>query len=530
MLDELAVSNLGIIAEAHLEPGDGLVVVTGETGAGKTLLLGALRLLRGTTARTDIVGPAADEARVDGRFVVAGEEVSIGRRVGGSRSRAYLNGTMAPARTIEEHMRDVIEIVGQHDQLSLTRTAELRRLIDRRLPDPEVAMLYEAAWHRLEAAERLKMQLGGDRRALQRELDLVAFQAEEIAAAGFGPGEDESLLAAAGRLRHAEELIERLGHARSASEDAGTGLGDAIAEIRVAAELDTSIAAMRDEAETLAADLADLSSRIRVASEQIDVDPETLAVVESRLALLGDLRRKYGASLDEILTFGIEAAERRDELAGLLESADSLDQEVAEARAAAVAAGALLRAARQEAASAVSGDAVAHLVELGFEDPLVELLVVEADVSASGADAVELMFASDRRLQPGPVGRVASGGELSRLVLSLRLAAGAGEAAVVAFDEIDAGVGGATAFALGKKLAALASERQVLVVTHLPQVAAFADRHYVVRRTGASAVVEIIDDDARLEELARMLSGLPDSDLGREHAGELRELALEARG
>lgn len=171
----------------------------------------------------------------------------------------------------------------------------------------------------------------------------------------------------------------------------------------------------------------------------------------------------------------------------------------------------------------------AHLMDLGFSDPVIDIAVEQADAGPDGTDTVSIQFASDARLTPGPVHRVASGGELSRLVLSLRLAGGAGDATVVAFDEIDTGVGGETALAMGAKLATLAEQRQVLCVTHLPQVAAFGDQHFVVERDGASATIRSVVDDERLEELTRMLSGLPDSERGREHAEELRALATGAR-
>ena len=191
--------------------------------------------------------------------------------------------------------------------------------------------------------------------------------------------------------------------------------------------------------------------------------------------------------------------------------------------------GTALRIARSAAADAISETSVGHLKELGFSDPVVTIGVVEAPAGPEGADKVEVLFASDSRLTPGPVGRVASGGELSRLVLSLRLASGAGSAQVIAFDEIDSGVGGATALAMGAKLASLAADRQVLCVTHLPQVAAYADTHLVVDRSGARAAVRAVVGEARLEELTRMLSGLPDSERGREHAQELRALAQQRR-
>jgi DNA repair protein RecN (Recombination protein N) len=253
-----------------------------------------------------------------------------------------------------------------------------------------------------------------------------------------------------------------------------------------------------------------------------------LAHVEDRLARLGDLRRKYGDTLDDILTFGEQAAGRAGELDDLLGRAEELETEERKALINVAGAGDALSAARHEAGARLAKAAEGHLRDLGFSAPVVRLDVQSADPSPSGADRVGLAFASDSALSPAPVARIASGGELSRLVLALRLAGGAGDATVVAFDEIDAGIGGTTALAMGKKLAALTTSRQVLCVTHLPQVAAFADTHFVVTRDGNRASVRPVEGEERVEELSRMLAGLPGSDKGREHAAELLTLASSA--
>ncbi len=526
MLDELAVHNLGIIDHAQLEPSPGFTVVTGETGTGKTLLLGALRLLVGGTARGDVIGPHDDEARVEGRFIVGEDEIAVARRVGGGRSRAYLDGSMATATAVESRLGAAVEIVGQHDHLMLTTTGELRRLLDRFVL-PDVINRYRHAWDELDFLRARLEALGGDRRALERELDLVSYQVEEIEAASLDPEEEAALAAAISRLRHSEELQERLAAVRAHFAAASSGLGDAVGDLRRARQLDPELEHLLEAVEGCAVQVGELESDTRARFEALQSDPAALEELEHRFAQLADLRRKYGASIEEVLGFAERTAKRRDELADLLGSADELERSHAAAVSRVTAAGAELRVARATAGSRVAEAATGHLRELGFDDPLVQFSVEEAVPGPTGAERVLLLFASDQRLEPGPVGRVASGGELSRLVLSLRLAAGAGDAAVVAFDEVDAGVGGSTALELGRKLAALAQSRQVLCVTHLPQVAAFADLHVVVERDGASAAVRVVEGEQRLEELARMLSGLPDSEAGRVHAEELRRLASE---
>ncbi len=532
MLDELMVDNLGIIERAHVRPGAGLVVFTGETGAGKTMLLGALRLLLGGSARSDLVGPFGDETRVEGRFLRAdGEEQVVARTVSGGRSRAYLNGRLATAGALEDLGAGLVEMVAQHEKHGLARPAEVRALIDRTLPPEGRKHLgtYRAAWDKLTALRADLDRLGGDRRALERELDLVGYQADEINAAGFSLGDDEELARTASRARHAEELATRLGSARTELDDAAEHAGLAASQLNKAASLIDDLTDLVEQSAAAVAMLGELGSDVRKAFEAVVTDPEAAQETEQRLAELGDLRRKYGDTLEEVLDFGAGAERRRAELTGLLAGAERLEADLIEANEAVANAGGRLLVARRETADGIAGRARSHLQDLGLPDPIIRLAVEPADPGPTGADRVGILFASDDRLDPGPVGRVASGGELSRLVLSLRLSAGSGETPVLAFDEIDAGVGGKTALELGRKLASLAKGRQILCVTHLPQIAAFADHHFVIARTGTEVSVSAVTEASRLEELSRMLAGLPESEQGRSHAEELLAMAGRER-
>jgi DNA repair protein RecN (Recombination protein N) len=505
------------------------VVISGETGTGKTLLLGALRLLRGESARKDQIGPAGDETVVQARFVDEGGERVLGRRVDRRRSRATIDGSLATAASLAEVLSGVLDVVGQHDRTVLSEQRAVRRALDLAMDagGQEAFDRYADAWEAYVELNERATALGGDRRALERELDMVRFQRDEIVDAGFEPGDEEKLDDRAGRLRHAEELRERLGAVRSAAGEQGAAgsLERVVRELTAASKLDRALGELADLASELAESLSELNTDVGRVASDLDHDPRELEYVEQRLALIADLKRKYGDDLDSVLTFGETAALRAEELEGLLEQSEVIEQQLADARSDVGVAADVLRSHRRVAGERVAAGTVGHLRDLGFSDPIVAFEITQSEPGPEGADHVVLEFSSDRALEPGPISRIASGGELSRLILALRLAAGAGEAAVVAFDEIDAGTGGATALAMGRKLQTLASERQVFCVTHLPQVAAFADTHFVVRRDANTATVELLEGDQRIEELSRMLAGLPDSERGKAHAEELLKVA-----
>ena len=273
--------------------------------------------------------------------------------------------------------------------------------------------------------------------------------------------------------------------------------------------------------QTLGEAAIDIANRV----DALDTDPQSLAATEERFSVLSDLKRKYGSTLDDVLGFGKEMSERSSELTDLLDSADAVASELASSRDRLSSLGDALSSARETAGQRLVKHTVLHLKDLGFRDPLLEVGIEPVDPGPTGLDRVRLAFASDQRLPTGEIGRVASGGELSRLVLALRLAGGSGEVETLVFDEIDAGVGGATAIEVGKKLSDLAKSRQVLCVTHLPQVAAFATDHYRIERIDATATLARVDEDERILEIARMLSGAPDGMATREAAVELLESA-----
>lgn len=532
MLDEIVVSNLGLISSASLSPADGLTVITGETGAGKTVLLGALRLLIGEQAPKGLIGPHGEQTDVSARFV--GTDEHIARRVvTAGRSRAYLDGAISTASALRDAVGGKISIVGQHDRHTITSAQGVRRLADNALSTTERTRLdlYASAWNTFKNVRDEADQLGSDHRSLTRELETLRFQIAEITDAGFELGDEQKLLDQVNKLRNSEALADSIDTALShlGDEGAGAQIDAAARALNGAAYLDGSLLDLASQVVDVLAVVSEMNIEVARYASALEAEPAVLQETEQRVALLSSLKRKYGDSLEAVLSFRKEAVSREVELAELLESADDIAERLQKATEQVAIDGDALRAVRQNAADRIAVGATQHLKELGFSEPFVEITVSQSPPMGHGADSATVLFASDVSLTPGPVASIASGGELSRLVLALTLASGGAEADVVAFDEIDAGIGGETALAMGRKLASLAKGRQVICVTHLPQVAAFADRHYVVTRDGTTTSITESKDDARTEELSRMLAGLTSSEKGKEHAEELLAVAAEAR-
>jgi DNA repair protein RecN (Recombination protein N) len=423
-----------------------------------------------------------------------------------------------------------MEIVAQHDALTLARSSGVLALIDGALPASARTNVdnYERAWTELSRLRDEQKQVGGDRRALERQLDAIRLQAEEISEATLLADEDIELATRADRLRNAEGLTQGLTAAHGALADDGGAidrLGNTIAELRRLVALDPSLDHLHQQAVAASDALGELMAEIAGIAAGLEHDPTALELVEARIHLINDLRRKYGETVTDVIAFGERAETEAATLQRRLAAAATLDEDITKAQLLVVEQAAALSKARAATAKRLAKAAAGHLRDLGMKDPLVSFDLEGVAPGQRGADRAILTFASDKSLPAGAVSRIASGGELSRLVLSLRLAAGVADAAVVAFDEIDAGVGGSTALAMGEKLARLGVGRQVLCVSHLPQIAAFADTHVVVDREGSRAVARVVDGPERLREITRMLSGLDETDTGLDHAQELLEVA-----
>jgi DNA repair protein RecN (Recombination protein N) len=532
VLTELRVENLGVIERASLLLGPGMTALTGETGAGKTMLVDAIELLVGGRADASVVRAGADEAVVEGRFELPdGGEVVLGRVVPRTgRSRAYVDGRLAPASALAEWGERLVDLHGQHAHQSLLATATQRAALDRHAGidlGPLLAARAEVA--RIDAA---LAALGGDERARARELDLLRFQVTELDLARLdGPDEEARLEAEEDALADAvAHQAAAAGAVAALGDDGGTAdsLGSAIAAVAGRAPF----AELEVRLRSAAAELADVAAELRSVGESIEDDPARLEQVRERRQLLRDLRRKYGDTLADVLAFREQARARLDELLDHDRRAAALDGERAAAVQAVERAAADVRAARETAAGPLGGAVESHLATLAM--PKARLAVT---VGGEGpGDDVTFLLAANPGTEPAPLAKVASGGELARAMLALRLVltrsdAGDGPSTLV-FDEVDAGIGGAAALAVGRSLAALGSPaRQVLVVTHLPQVAACADAQVVVTKhddgSFTTATVAAVDGDERVLELSRMLAGTPDSAATQEAA---RELLATVRG
>jgi DNA repair protein RecN (Recombination protein N) len=561
MLAELVVSDLGVIEHAALLLADGMTALTGETGAGKTLVVEAIQLLLGGRADPVLVRAGAAEARVDGRFLVGDGEVVLSRVVPrAGRSRAYIDGRPVPAAVLAELGQTLVDLHGQHGHQTLLSAGAQREALDL-FGGIDLGPL-QAARAELRRVAGLLAEMGGDERARAREADLIRFQVRELDDASLSDPEEDKLLEAeedalSGSVTHREAAAAAV-EALAADGGARDGLAAAIATLTGL----PPFSAQSDRLRSVAVELEDATAEVRRIGERIEDDPARLSAVRARRQRLRELCRKYGDDLAAVIAFADEARARLDELLSHDERAAelarthrdalrALDGHIAEVNAARRAVTPSLAAAIEERLGALAmpkariSVEVATVADAGHTGhPDTGHAEAAVDRRGDGDGEVTFLLAANPGSPALPLSKVASGGELARIMLALRLALlespssrspNAGPASrpvTLVFDEVDAGIGGQAAVAVGRALADLAVGRQVLVVTHLPQVAAFADQQVLVRKDeldGRTVTgVGVLDQDGRVAELARMLSGRPDSATAREHAQELLDSRLRS--
>ncbi len=547
MIDELLIRDLGVIEEASLRLSPGLTVITGETGAGKTMVVTALELLLGARADAGLVRSGAEKAYIEARLAPApaaaedwadGEdELIVSREIpADGRSRARINGRLAPVSALRDVIGEAVEVHAQHEHVRLERPAVQRSLLDRFAGDAHARNLerYRDLHGRWRAAVSRRERLDDDARERARELDRLEFELAEISAAGLDPEADGTIASRLELLEHAEELAGSARRAELAvgSEGAGEPLGAAVSALRAVRVDDEAYRNLRDRAEGLAAESAELAADLRRFADELELDEEVLEELRDRRQLIAGLQRKYGESIETILDYAASAADRVAALRSEQDEATGLDEQIRSLRAELDEVATTVRRGRQVAGEALARAVDGHLGDLAMPHARFGVVVEPTDPGPTGADTVRFELVANPGDPPRPLATAASGGERSRVALALEVAlADVDEASVIVFDEVDAGIGGATALAVGAKLARLAHGRQVLCVTHLAQLAAFADVHHVVEKgvRGGRAVTtsRTVEEDGRAAELARMLSGDPGRDAGLRHA---EELLAEARG
>jgi DNA repair protein RecN (Recombination protein N) len=559
MLETLTIKNIAIIDAAEIQFKSGLNVLSGETGAGKSIVLEAISLLLGSRASAELIRAGCDEAVVEGLFDLSevewiqkrlenlgfqgdgesGHDLLIKRVVSrNGRHRIHINGELATLSILQQLCDGLIDLCGQHEHQTLTKASTQLELLDRygSLEDQKAAfaLVYERA-HKIRQERDALVQADSER---TRRADFLKFQIDELQAAALEPGEDELLQKEKALLQSGESRVLLGEAARQILEEdekgAVTALRLAHNKMRALAQTDDRAVSILETIERALAETEEATNALNRYLGGVDLNPERLEEVQERLSMIADLRRKYGTTVAEMLEnfTRIEA-----EYASLEQTSgriEALSAELVATESELKKLGKKLSAARHKASELLASSVTGELKDLKMSDAVfsIELTPKEKleDWTAAGADQIHFLVRTNNGEAERPLGKIASGGELSRLMLSIRrVIADKGGIGVYLFDEIDAGIGGQTAFQVGKKLKSVAAFNQVLCITHLPQVASFADHHLVVRKSSSSkrTVTEVValTKSERKEELARMLGGPELTKKSLENAAELLQLA-----
>ncbi len=556
VLLELRIENLLLIERAELRPGDGLTAITGETGAGKTVLAHALDLLLGGKPRAGIVRPGAPEAYVEGVFELpaglleepefadlrerVGEEIDeivLARRVSEKRTTAFVQGRSATAADLQALGGRLVAFFGQHEHRRLTLASAQLELLDgfcgREHLDIRAALA--AAHARVREVERGLVELRERAGTRDRDLDLLAFEIEEIESLDPSEEEKASLSAERARLRELDGLLAAAGAGAEAIAPSGDGpVGSGVAGLLADAEhlaepvagADPELAALAERLTALRLEAEDLGAELRAYADSLEAEPGRLDVVEERLDLYDRLERKHGGSVAAVLAHAEHCREEHARLAHAEIETERAEAALAEAVADRDQLAKKVTSARTKAAPKLAERVREELAALAMEGAAFEVVLEpREEVGPTGSERVELLLAPNPGVPAAPIRDAASGGELSRVMLALMTVAGAGESRTLVFDEVDAGVGGQTARAVGERLRGLADGRQVLCITHLPQIAALATSHFRIEKSAendtALTTVEALDGDGVVAELCRMLGAEASDKAARRHAEEL---------
>lgn len=556
MLQELHVTNFALIDRLHLTFGAGLNILTGETGAGKSIIIDALGLALGERASgSDVIRTGADKAVVEAAFdltdappevrarlVEAGldsdedELLLVTRELArGGKSACRVNGRLMPVATLKSIAEGLVDVHGQHEHQSLLHADRHVDILDNWCGKDALALRAEVAagLSELNALRREREHLQTDARERARTLDLYRFQQEEITAAKLRPGEEDELLADRSRLANAEKLSASAqeGYAALSGTERGSGgaldaLNAALAAVEHAAALDEALAPVLEALNGAVSYAEDAAHALRDYQDAVEFNPERLEEIESRLESLRTLKRKYGDTVEEILSYGAELTEKLDRMENAEARGDELTAAIEKAEAAVGKMAARLTKARRQAATDFAPLIGRELADLGMAATRFEVSVEPQAITSRGADKVEFLLSPNPGEPLRPLARIASGGEMSRIMLAMKsVLVRAGATPTMIFDEVDVGVGGRTAQTIADKLAALAAQAQILCITHLPQIASRADTHFAIEKqveAGRTTVsVTALNTDGRVEEIARMLGGTRRTDAVVQHAREM---------
>jgi len=555
MLRELRIENLLLIERAELRLGEGLNAITGETGAGKTVLAHSLDLLMGGKAKAQIVRPGAAEAWVEGVFDLPpglmeepefaelgerlpsdAEEVVLGRRVSASgRTSAFVAGRAATAADLKLLGGRLLAFFGQHEHRRLTIASAQLQILDgfAGAAHLELRHGYQGAHREVGLLQAELAELREREGSRERDLDLYRYELSEIEEVAPVPEEREEIGAQRERLRHAEGLREAAGAAHAglagAEEDGGAlaPLAQAEAALQGAAGLDSALDALGERVAALGVELGDVASELRDYAEGVEADPGALLAIEERLEAIDRLERKHGGSVESVLAHAEHCRKEIARLEGAEERFAEIEAEVEAAQTRRAKLGEKLSAGREEVVEPLQERVAIELAQLSMEGATLQVVLEPHPdgYGASGRETVELRVAPNPGIEPAPLRDAASGGELSRVMLALSGLGQSASAGTMVFDEIDAGVGGNTARVVGERLRALSRERQVICITHLPQVASLADTHFRLEKDVAAkqavAMVERLEGEAVVNEIRRMLGGGDSNEAATRHAREL---------
>ena len=547
MLRELQITNLAIIEKLHVEFHGGLNILTGETGAGKSIIIDAVNLILGGRASSDLIRSGADEASVEALFDLSGRpsllaslaeigvecdgELLVRRVVSrGGKNRVFIAGGLATTSMLSDISRTLINIYGQHESQTLLKTEHHLRLLD---GFSGTLQLRDAFAARFEEYQRAKAQLEaleqGEREAARR-IDLLSFQSDEIAQAKLYPGEEEELAEERLRLAHGEKLLASSQQAFDSlygGDDALLGgLRRVITSVAEAGAIDRALSPVAEALEGAYAQIEDASLTLRDYAAGVEADPGRLEQLDDRLDAINRLKRKYGANIPEMLSYQLEVAAELAALSRREQARNDLTRRLAALKKELAELGAKLTKTRREGAAALKAGMERELAELAMTHAVFETSFdASPEPKAHGFERAEFLFSPNPGEPPKPLAKIASGGELSRLMLALKQLHPESEVPTLIFDEVDSGIGGATSALVGVKLKRVAASQQVLAITHLPQVAAFADLHLRVEKSvsqGRTATcVERLEGEGRVAEVARMLSGARVTEKTLDHAREM---------